>query len=264
MDAVGEVVVGTRVTSAVMAPWHVTPANNEEVAEGENWEELFKLGLMSAHEVSLVPPEKRQKETEVEIVEESQKLRKIVAIMGEKITDEEFRNNIPEIERLLPKIFKQMIGPEQPGVHYHIDPYDHTMNVMKGLDTSELNDQDKFVARVSVLFHDIAKIKDLSDRDHPRLSATMTEGYLKRMGLGEELTRKILEQIRWHDALGEISRADGLDIFRTNEISAFFPDKSGLILHRTVALADIASIPGLVKYIPKIEETFKRLLGQYL
>lgn len=243
--------------------WKVSGASRDEIEEAYSWERLLSVDLMSAHEVSMVPAEVKPSDLEVKLEEESQNLRKIYKIIRENDSDIDFGNEIPEIERLLPKIFHEMVGLEQTGPHAYIDPYDHTINVVRALRTDGLDDRERQIARVTAIFHDVGKVIDPTDRNHPRHSAVVTDGYLKRMGIEESMSKKILDHVRWHDALGDITRKDGRHIFNENDVLTFFPNKRDLILHKAIVVADVSSIPGLRKYLPNIEDKYIRLLEEH-
>jgi len=103
-------------------------------------------------------------------------------------------------------------------------------------------------------------VEDPKDRNHPRRSANIARDYLVKMGYEPKQTDKILNQIKWHDALGDVSREDGRNIFNYRDVLIFFKDEAELEVHKCVSLADISSIPGLREFTDNVEETYERLL----
>jgi hypothetical protein len=81
------------------------------------------------------------------------------------------------------------------------------------------------------------------------------------MGFSQEDVNRILVHIQYHDALGEFTR--GRNGYSVDLMFAVFGTRRELKIHRSVAVADISCIPGLIKHIPAIEESYSMLLGEF-
>jgi len=236
--------------------------NLEDIAEAYKWHELFQQGYITTHELSKLNYfEKPEVEGELFKVE-TRNLHALASMFRNSTSDEEFRDKLDEIRILLPGTFMELQGLEQTQPHQDIDPLEHTFNALNNLDTSRLSQKEAMVARTAIIFHDFGKMVDPYDREHPRRSAEMVVDYLERMGFSEEEEDVILNQIKWHDALGDVSRQDGRNIFNPEDVLVFFPDERALLVHKEIAVADISSIPGLARFLPQVERTYQELLSK--
>jgi len=86
------------------------------------------------------------------------------------------------------------------------DPNEHTIEVLAGLNTSELADEDARLARMTIVYHDIGKGLDAYDPRHPLESARLAAPLLAYHGLTPGQQATVLLQIREHDLLGILSR----------------------------------------------------------
>lgn len=232
----------------------------EGVSEAYRWHELFEEGWLTAHELSELESENTPESTGELFKVETENLREIKKILDENADDGDFRTNLENIRDLLPRPFSRMEGVYQTSPHEDIDPIDHTLNALHELDTDGLSVEDRLMARLVLVFHDIGKVEDTWNREHPRRSAEMAEDYLKKMGYTQEQVGKISHHIKWHDALGDVSRTDGRNIFNARDVLTFFRDEVDLEIHRRIAVADISSIPGLREYVPNVLATHAALL----
>ena len=124
------------------------------------------------------------------------------------------------------------------------DPNEHAIEVLAALDASELNDEDAYLARVAIVYHDVGKGLDAYDPRHPLESARLAAPFLERYGLSLEQRGTVLLQIREHDLLGVLSRgrmttAEAAERLRLAE------RPHNLALHAAIATADISTIRGL-------------------
>lgn len=190
---------------------------------------------------------------------ESASLRQIKAFLDKDLNDEDFRNQLDTLKPLLPEVFQDLKGLEQTQPHQQIDPYEHTFNTLNQLNTTELTPEERHIARVVLLYHDIGKVDDPRDKNHPRHSADLSQAYLTQMGYDQETIELINKHIRWHDLLGEIARRDGRNTLSVAEAKTLFDSQADLRLHYTIVSADVGSIPGLQKYLGNIDATYKLL-----
>ncbi len=184
---------------------------------------------------------------------ERQNLTEIKALLDQDLDDGLFVQHIEELRGKLPRVFGQMEGMSQTPPHEDIDPVDHTLNALSLLNTRDLSSEDRQAARATLLFHDVGKVYDSLDRDHPRRSPEIATLYLEAMGYKAPEQNRILQQIEWHDALGDIARRDGFSIFDPHDVREFFPTIQDLALHKAIAMADVQSIPQLQKYVGNLE-----------
>ncbi|HUW22204.1 MAG TPA: hypothetical protein VMW41_06095 [Candidatus Bathyarchaeia archaeon] len=144
--------------------------------------------------------------------------------------------------------------------HKDIDPVDHTLYALNELDTEALSREDRLIARTVLIFHDIGKVHDAFSREHPRRSVDISRDYLVKTGYSANQVKRVIHHICWHDALGDVARIDGRNIFDERDVLTFFPDETELRLHREIVIADVASIPDLARYVSNIQITYQRLL----
>lgn len=229
--------------------------------EAYQWQKLFHEGWITAHELenleALVEPDFEGELFKVE----TEKLRAIRAILDENLSDIEFKNRLPELRSLLPAPFRQMIGVQQTSPHGDFDPTDHTLNTLHELDTTALDDEERHIARLVLCFHDVGKVIDAQSREHPRWSETIAADYLEKMGYTPEVSRHALKHIKWHELLGDIARQDGYNIFDARDALEIFDTDEDLELHYRIVRADVASIPGLERYIPNIDDTYNGIIN---
>lgn len=124
------------------------------------------------------------------------------------------------------------------------DPNEHTVEVLAGLDTSELSAEDAWLARLAIVYHDVGKGLDAYDPRHPLESARLAAPLLERYALTPAQQATVLLQIREHDLLGVLSRgrmsaAEAIARLRLAE------RPENLAMHAGIATADISAIRGL-------------------
>lgn len=174
--------------------------------------------------------------------------------------DYEMVDAIKRIKENLPSFMLSLADVSQGGPHKGIDTLTHTFNAFNYLDTEQFSDEEKLITRLSLLLHDVAKIEDLSS-DHPRKSGIMASDILENTNLNQEQKDQIIKQITYHDALGDISRRDSMNIFRPAQLLSFFNNEQELKIHKAIVMADVASIPGLATHLNRIEQVYFRLIS---
>ena len=112
---------------------------------------------------------------------------------------ESISENIDYLLQIIPEI-KYMIGFEHKHPHHHLDVWNHTLLALS------LSEND-FDIRLCLLLHDIGKPFSYQDKEirhfknHPMVSAKMSEEILYRLGYDEEYIKLICYLIAKHDTL---------------------------------------------------------------
>ena len=143
---------------------------------------------------------------------------------------------------LIPE-WKRLVGCQQHKTHdYTLDI--HTLLVMARISTMKeyeaMDEYYKLVIMYSALLHDIAKLENIIDPNHPTKSALMASDILPRLGFSKEFTEDTISIIKRHQYFG-LYAANRLCI-NIPEFAGFF-NKSALIdILAALALADIKSV----------------------
>lgn len=124
------------------------------------------------------------------------------------------------------------------------DPNEHTIEVLAGLDTGDLTDEDAYLARIAIVYHDVGKGLDAYDPRHPLESARLAAPLLTRYGLNRAEQAIVLLQIREHDLLGVLSRGR-MTVAEAVERLQLLERPQNLTLHAAITTADISAIRGL-------------------
>jgi hypothetical protein len=197
---------------------------------------------------------------DIDIVpEDVDKLNQLVRFFS-KATDEEIKQRLSDLKEDAPPFMNDLKGVTQHSPHQGIDAFDHTFNTFYYLNTEGMTSQERLIARMTMLLHDIAKIEG-DGQNHPRASGSMVNKILTGVEIDDTTKSEIERQVTYHDFLGDIARRDDYGFFRPQQMVEFFDDESQVRLHRAVVLADVASIPGLRTYLPNIEKVYGRLIG---
>lgn len=181
------------------------------------------------------------------------KLHKLLEIVSSEINDQEFGQRISDFINQNEKIFSGLSNLPQHDVHGGYDPLEHTLNMLQKLETKDLNNDEVIITRIASVFHDIGKLIDSLSKKHPLYSKFLSEFIMPYITLNKEIQQRILLHIQFHDVLGEIARKDGRNDIDINDALKVFDNISDLKIAKTIALADISSIPGLSKYKNQIE-----------
>lgn len=132
---------------------------------------------------------------------------KLEQILRSKNVIEEIEANQEYILKLVPEI-KAMIGFQHRHPHHHLDVWQHTMEVLKRLDTKDLE------LRMAALLHDIGKPFSYQDDEvrhfhgHPEVSYQMTKQILTRLGYDKKYIEKVAYLVRTHDTPIEVDNLD--------------------------------------------------------
>ena len=108
--------------------------------------------------------------------------------------------SIPEIE--------SMIGFEHKHPHHHLDVWEHTVEVLKNLDSKDLD------VKMAALLHDIGKPFSYQDDEvrhfhgHPEMSSKMTKQILTRLGYNEEFIKDVAYLVETHDTIINPNKLD--------------------------------------------------------
>lgn len=124
-------------------------------------------------------------------------------------------NNIPEsinenmesILTLIPEI-KDMIGFEHKHPHHHLDVWEHTLEVLKNLNSKDIE------LNMAGLLHDIGKPFSYQDEEvrhfhgHPEISCKMAQQILTRLGYDAEFVKRVSYLVETHDTVIDPSNLD--------------------------------------------------------
>lgn len=109
-------------------------------------------------------------------------------------------SSIPEI--------KNMIGFEHRHPHHHLDVWQHTLLVMKNLDTKDLE------LNMAGLLHDIGKPFSYQDEEvrhfhgHPEISFEMAKQILTRLGYDKAFIDRVSYLVKTHDTIIDPNNLD--------------------------------------------------------
>lgn len=115
--------------------------------------------------------------------------------------------NIEELVELIPEI-KNMIGFEHKHPHHHLDVWQHTLEVIKYLNTKDLE------LNMAALLHDIGKPFSYQDDEvrhfhgHQEVSSKMAQQILTRLKYNEDFIKRVLYLIETHDTIIEPNNLD--------------------------------------------------------
>ena len=114
------------------------------------------------------------------------------------------------LDTTLPKMFP---GLSTPGVQHNPHAGNsviaHTKLGMDHLDTSGLPDRIGHLLKLSFALHDVGKLPDALDNDHPRKSPQIASQYLDAQDLEPHERSLVDHLLRWHDAYGHVLRDVG-------------------------------------------------------
>lgn len=120
---------------------------------------------------------------------------------------ESINENIESLLILIPEI-KYIIGFEHKHPHHHLDVWGHTLEVIKNLNTSDLE------LNMAALLHDIGKPFSYQDeevrhfRGHPEVSGKMAQEILTRIGYDEKFKERVVYLIKTHDTIIDPNNLD--------------------------------------------------------
>lgn len=135
----------------------------------------------------------------------------------------------------------KQIAPESVQALKSINKFDHTFEVLRLIDTSSLPLSDVFVARAAAMFH---------DADLPFVAEDITE-WLNQGLVDRETAHRILNQVWWHDFLGQIGEGH---YTRIEDIFNLFPQENDRLVHEAIHLADVGAWPAFRYHLPEIRK----------
>lgn len=134
--------------------------------------------------------------------------------------------------------FVNIIGKKQNQGHYYTLDV-HILQVlqdcMKEAEYDSLNDEEKLVLKLSIMFHDIAKKEKAVDKKHPLNSSLYAKDILKKVKLPNEIKNKVILLIKNHSWLELYSNG----ILSAKETAELFETKENFKLAKILTKADI-------------------------
>lgn len=128
-------------------------------------------------------------------------------ILEDENASEGIKENLKYFLLLIPEI-KNMIGFDQRHPHHHLDVWNHTLLVVKNLDSKDLE------LNMSALLHDIGKPFSYQDEEvrhfhgHAEVSYKMAKQILKRLRYDEEFIDRVAYLVRTHDTIIDPNNLD--------------------------------------------------------
>lgn len=127
-------------------------------------------------------------------------------LKGNNVADS-INENIEYLLTLIPEI-KDMIGFEHKHPHHHLDVWQHTLEVLRNLNTKDLE------LNMAALLHDIGKPFSYQDEEvrhshgHPEISCKMTQQILTRLGYDEKFIKRVSYLVATHDTVIDPNNLD--------------------------------------------------------
>lgn len=181
-----------------------------------------------------------------------------------ELRDEDFNEQIlPKIVELASQspLFQRLhaVPPEQrSSAHADFTPFEHSINVLKLLNTEGLTPHQRYETRKSALLHDLGKIMiaigDNND-DHPFLSAWIAKTYLEQTDSSSQHRSNVINLIQYHHVLQALEQG----VLEQDEVNKIIPAEI-LPMLGALSLADVQSVTGYEKFAVKNGEVFLRLL----
>ncbi len=127
--------------------------------------------------------------------------------ISEIISTGNIMENFDFIKEQIPEIIP-MIGFEHKHPHHHLDVWNHTLKVVSGIKSTDLE------TKMAGFLHDIGKPFSYQDEEvrhfhgHPEVSAQMSEKILKRLGYDDGFIKNVCYLVRTHDTLIDPNHLD--------------------------------------------------------
>lgn len=161
--------------------------------------------------------------------------------------------NIEYLTKFIPEI-KNMIGFEHKHPHHHLDVWQHTLEVIRNLNSTDIE------LNMAGLLHDIGKPFSYQDEEvrhfhgHPEVSYEMTKQILSRLNYDEEFIGRVAYLVRKHDTPIDVNNLDNtyemiqkLLKLQYADAKAHHPDKVGK----------------RIRYLDRIKEDLEKIYGEY-
>ncbi|MBQ7450313.1 HD domain-containing protein [bacterium] len=163
-------------------------------------------------------------------------------LLKNKITtgDEKTDKFLNSIIKGIPE-FVNIIGKEPHGVHqYSVDL--HILKVLKEVVANPkfdtLSNQDKTVAQLMALFHDIGKLGGVDDNYHEQASAVITNDIMKKMKFPVFLKKRIVELVKNHNWFEQINTGK----IDAHSAALMFRNPEDLIIAEIFGEADLKGV----------------------
>lgn len=120
--------------------------------------------------------------------------------LSQIVVSGKIEENIDFIKKEIPEI-ENMIGFEHRHPHHHLDVWNHTLEVVKNINSQDLE------LKMAALLHDIGKPFSYQDeevrhfRGHPEVSSQMSETILRRLGYNENFIQNVCYLVKNHDTI---------------------------------------------------------------
>lgn len=165
-----------------------------------------------------------------------------------------------QVIRHIPE-WKRLLGCKQHKIHdFCLD--EHTFLVLRYIqkhkDYENLSEENKLILLYSGLLHDIEKIENEVDTEHPAKGAKLSSIILYRLGFSEDFINAVYLMIRYHQVLG--FTISGKINLSDNEFYNMFKEDNIVDLQAILSMADIKSVKkDEALYKPEMEEKFEEL-----
>ena len=193
------------------------------------------------------------KEESKDIIKNNQYKEILLEILQREDVATEIEENIDELLLIIPEI-NNMIGFEHRHPHHHLDVWQHTLEVIRNLNSPDIE------LIMAGLLHDIGKPFSFQDEEvrhfhgHPEVSYKMTKQILSRLNYDEEFIKRVAYLVRKHDTPIDVENLDNtyemtqkLLKLQYADAKAHHPDKVGK----------------RIRYLDKIKEDLEKIYGEY-
>ncbi len=173
--------------------------------------------------------------------------KRIIDLVRKFMFENEVVSNNTELNKSMNSIIKafpeylNFIGKQQQPTH----AYSTDIHIMKVLqeamnhpDYSKLSDLDKTVMKFSILFHDIAKIEGIIDKQHQNVSALYTNNLLEKINMPKEIKNRIVELIKNHHWSEEFNTGNAT----AENIATRFRNPQDYLISKIFAQSDLKGV----------------------
>lgn len=120
--------------------------------------------------------------------------------LSQIIASGKIEENMDFIKQEIPEV-ENMIGFDHRHPHHHLDVWNHTLEVVKNINSQDLE------LKMAALLHDIGKPFSYQDEEvrhfhgHHEVSNQMSERILKRLGYDETFIKNVCYLVKTHDTI---------------------------------------------------------------